>query len=54
MLRKKNKAVVAEQLTEESKIKRMDAQKIKDFLAQSLQYFFIDHISREAHVTTDK
>jgi len=27
---------------------------IKDFSARSLQYIFIDHISRDATVTTDK
>ena len=28
--------------------------RIEDFSAQSLQYIFINHISREAKVTTDK
>lgn len=51
---KKKKAVVAVQLTEDGKVKRMYAMKIRDFSAQSLQYIFVDHISREANVTTDK
>ncbi len=28
--------------------------KIDDFLAESLQYIFVNHISRQANVTTDK
>ena len=51
---KKKKAVTAVQLTEDGKIKRMYAMKIEDFSAQSLQYIFVNHISREAKVTTDK
>jgi hypothetical protein len=51
---KKKKAVTAVQLTEDGKVKRMYAMKIDDFSAQSLQYIFINHISREAKVTTDK
>lgn len=51
---KKKKAVTAVQLTEDGKIKRMYAMKIDDFSAQSLQYIFVNHISRDAKVTTDK
>lgn len=51
---KKKKAVTAVQLTEEGKVKRMYTMKIDDFSAQSLQYIFINHISREAKITTDK
>jgi hypothetical protein len=51
---KKKKAVTAIQLTKESKVKRMYAMKIDDFSAQSLHYIFVNHISREARVTTDK
>ena len=51
---KKKKAVTTVQLTEEGKVKRMYALKIDDFSAQSLQYIFVNHISREAKVTTDK
>ncbi len=51
---KKKKAVTAVQLTEDGKVKRMYAMKIEDFSAQSLQYIFVNHISRKAKVTTDK
>jgi hypothetical protein len=51
---KKKKAVTAVQLTKNGKVKRMYAMKINDFSAQSLQYIFVNHISREAHVTTDQ
>lgn len=51
---KKKKAVTAVQLTKDGKVKRMYAMKIDDFSAQSLQYIFVNHISREAKVTTDK
>lgn len=51
---KKKKAVVAVQLTDDGKVKRMYAMKINDFSARSLQYIFVNHISREATVTTDK
>lgn len=50
---KKKKIVTAVQLTDTGKVKRMYAMKIGDFSAQSLQYIFVDHISREAEVTTD-
>lgn len=51
---KKKKAVTAVQLTKEGKVKRMYAMKINDFSAESLQYIFVNHISREAHITTDE
>ena len=51
---KKKKAVTAVQLTKDGKVKRMYAIKINDFSAQSLQYIFINHISRQANVTTDE
>lgn len=50
---KKKKIVTAVQLTDNGKVKRMYAMKIDDFSAQSLQYIFVDHISRDAEVTTD-
>lgn len=50
----KKKAITAVELTEEGKVKRMYAMRIEDFSAQSLQYMFINHISRDAKVTTDK
>lgn len=51
---KKKKAVTAVQLTDDGKVKRMYAMKIEDFSARSLQYIFVDHISRDADITTDK
>lgn len=51
---KKKKAVTAVQLTPEGKVRRMYAMRIEDFSARSLQYIFINNISREAKVTTDK
>jgi len=51
---KKKKAVTAVQLTDEGKVKRMYAMRIEDFSAKSLQYIFVNHISRDAKVTTDK
>lgn len=51
---KKKKAVTAVQLTKDGKVKRMYAKRINDFSAQSLQYIFVNHISREANVTTDE
>jgi len=51
---KKKKAITAVELTDEGKVKRMYAMRIDDFSAQSLQYMFINHISRDAKVTTDK
>jgi len=50
----KKKAITAVQLTEDGKVKRMYAMKIEDFSAKSLQYIFINHISPEAKVVTDK
>ena len=46
--------ITAVQLTQNGKVKRMYAMKIHDFSAQSLQYIFVNHISRKAKVTTDK
>jgi hypothetical protein len=51
---KKKKAITAVQLTKQGKVKRMYAMKIEDFSAESLQYIFVGHISREAKITTDK
>lgn len=51
---KKKKAITAVELTDDGKVKRMYAMRIEDFSAQSLQYLFINHISRYAKVTTDK
>jgi len=51
---KKKKAVTAVQLTEDGKVRRMYAMRIEDFSARSLQYIFVNNISRSAQVTTDK
>jgi len=51
---KKKKAVTAVQLTPEGKVRRMYAMRIEDFSARSLQYIFVNNISRKAKVTTDK
>ena len=51
---KKKKAITAVELTQDGKVKRMYAMRIEDFSARSLQYIFINHISREAKVITDK
>ena len=51
---KKKKAITAVELTDEGKVKRMYAMRIEDFSARSLQYIFVNHISREAKITTDK
>lgn len=51
---KKKKAITAVQLTKDGKVKRIYAMKIDDFSAESLQYIFVNHISRDAKVTTDK
>lgn len=51
---KKKKAVTAVELTKEGKVKRMYAMRIEDFSAKSLQYIFVNHVSRDAKITTDK
>lgn len=51
---RKKKAITAVELTKEGKVKRMYAMRIEDFSARSLQYIFVNHISRDARVTTDK
>lgn len=51
---KRKKAVTAVELADDGKVKRMYAMRIEDFSARSLQYIFINNISRDAKVTTDK
>lgn len=51
---KKKKAITAVELTDDGKVKRMYAMRINDFSARSLQYIFINSISRDAKITTDK
>jgi len=50
---KKKKALIAVQLTDKGKVRRMYAMRIEDFSARSLQYIFNNHISKAAKVTTD-
>jgi len=50
----KKKAITAVELMDEGEVKRMYAMHIEDFSARSLQFIFVDHISRDATVTTDK
>jgi hypothetical protein len=51
---KKKKAITAVELTDDGKVKRMYAMRIEDFSARSLQYIFVNHISKDAKVITDK
>ena len=50
---KRKKAITAVELTDDGKVKRMYAMRINDFSARSLQYIFINNISRDANITTD-
>ena len=50
----KKKAITAVELTDDGKVKRMYAMRIQDFSAKSLQYIFINQISRKASIVTDK
>jgi len=51
---KKKKASCAVELTEDGKVKRFYALKIKDFSSKSLKVIFEKHISKQAEVTTDE
>jgi len=51
---KKKKTVCALQLTQEGKVMRFYALKIKDYSAKSLSVIFEKHISKDAKVTTDE
>lgn len=50
---KKKKVVCAVELTDEGKVKRFYALKIKDFSAKSLRTIFDKHIDKSAQVITD-
>lgn len=50
---KKKKAVVAIELTDKKKVKRMYMSRINDFSAKELRPIFDNHISKSAIVTTD-
>ena len=51
---KKKKVVCAVELTDEGKVKRMYAKRIKDFSAKSLKMIFDDHIAKDAEIVTDE
>jgi len=51
---KKKKAICAVELTDDGKVKRFYALKIKDFSSKSLNAIFDKHISKDAKITTDK
>ncbi len=51
---KKKKVVCALQLTDEGKVRRFYALKIRDFSSKSLKGIFESHISKRAKVTTDE
>ena len=54
VMMQKKKVVGAVELTEEGKVKRFYAQKIKDFSAKSLKKIFERHIDETATITTDE
>jgi len=51
---KKKKAVIAVELTDNHKIKRVYVKSIDDYSAKSLTPIFEQHISKQAKITTDK
>lgn len=51
---KKKKVVCAVEVTQEGKVKRVYAQKIKDFSSRSLRGIFDRHIDKSANVITDQ
>ncbi|MFN8266669.1 MAG: IS1595 family transposase [Chitinophagales bacterium] len=51
---KKKKVICAVEVTEEGKVKRFYARKIKDFSARSLREIFDKHIDKSANVITDE
>jgi transposase-like protein len=51
---KKKKLVGAVELSDKGKVKRVYFKKINDYSSKSLSGIFDDHISLEAHVSTDK
>lgn len=51
---KKKKVICAVEVTNEGKVKRFYAEKIKDFSAKSLRQIFEKHIDKSAHVITDE
>ncbi len=51
---KKKKAVIAVELTDSNKVKRVYVKSIDDYSAKSLTPIFEQHISKQAKITTDK
>ena len=51
---KKKKLVVAVELSDKGKVKRVYFNKLKDYSAKSLQVIFDNHISPQAKIKTDK
>jgi len=51
---KKKKLIVAVELTDKGKVKRVYFDKLKDFSSKSLQTIFNNHISLQADIKTDK
>lgn len=51
---KKKKAIVALQLADDGKVKRMYVNQINDFSAKELRLIFDRHISKTANITTDQ
>ena len=51
---KKKKAVIAVELTDDSKVKRVYMKSIDDYSAKSLTPIFEEHISKSAKIVTDK
>ena len=51
---KKKKIICAVEVTEEGKVKRFYAEKIKDFSGKSLRKIFDKHIDKSANVITDE
>lgn len=51
---KKKKIIGALELTDEGKVKRVYFNKIDDYSSKSLSSIFDNHISKDAHVLTDK
>jgi hypothetical protein len=51
---KKKKAVCVIQLTDDGKVKRFYAMKIKDFSAKSIKTIFVKHISKKAKINIDE
>ncbi len=51
---KKKKLIVAVELTEEEKVKRVYFKQLEDYSSKSLQTIFDEHISLSANIKTDK